>query len=188
MTDHITQTYRVYKGHSFCPPETCWDTERLFTFEYILLFQWDSRYHSLYKPSQWEMMVQCNTISHWLGTYTEWSLRLLIFFTKHSTTFLCGCNLVQQLGHFRLCILVLNLIIRELTEEDYSQPSNIVIFQSITEVPQGIPCGFHVPRWWSVGVHNSIHIITHHGYWWPLSVMAHGEVVHEQVFHAMAMG
>ena len=24
--------------------------------------------------SQWEMVLQCNTISHWLGAYTEWSL------------------------------------------------------------------------------------------------------------------
>ena len=29
------------------------------------------RVHSLYAPSQWEMALQCNAISHWLGTYTQ---------------------------------------------------------------------------------------------------------------------
>ena len=32
------------------------------------------RDHFLYAPSQWEMALQCNAISQWLGTYTEWSL------------------------------------------------------------------------------------------------------------------
>ena len=32
------------------------------------------RDHSVYAPSQWEMVLHCNAISHWLGTYTEWSL------------------------------------------------------------------------------------------------------------------
>ena len=38
---------------------------------YILLM---SSYHSVYVPSQWEMALHCNAISHWLGAYTEWSL------------------------------------------------------------------------------------------------------------------
>ena len=32
------------------------------------------RDHPVYLPSQWEMALQCNAISHWLRTYTEWSL------------------------------------------------------------------------------------------------------------------
>ena len=32
------------------------------------------RAHSVYVPSQWEMALHCNAISHWLGAYTEWSL------------------------------------------------------------------------------------------------------------------
>ena len=32
--------------------------------------------HSVYAPSQWETALQCNTVSHWLGPYTEWSLHL----------------------------------------------------------------------------------------------------------------
>ena len=32
------------------------------------------RDHSMYAPSQWEMALHCNAISHWLGAYSEWSL------------------------------------------------------------------------------------------------------------------
>ena len=32
--------------------------------------------YSLYVPSQWEMALHSNAISHWLGIYTEWSLIL----------------------------------------------------------------------------------------------------------------
>ena len=51
------------------------------------------RHHFVYVPSQWEMALQCNAISHWLGKYTEWSLfplgtlRLLcnmVVFSKYS--------------------------------------------------------------------------------------------------------
>ena len=30
--------------------------------------------HYVYAPSQWEMMLHCNIISHWLGAYTKLSL------------------------------------------------------------------------------------------------------------------
>ena len=26
-------------------------------------------------PSQWETMLQCNVVSHWLGAFTKWSLQ-----------------------------------------------------------------------------------------------------------------
>ena len=32
------------------------------------------RDHFVYAPSQWEMMLHCNIVSHWLGTYTKWFL------------------------------------------------------------------------------------------------------------------
>ena len=35
---------------------------------------WWYRDQSRYVPSQWEMSLQCNDISHWLGTYLDWSL------------------------------------------------------------------------------------------------------------------
>ena len=33
-----------------------------------------NRDHFVYAPSQWEMTLQCNVTSHWLGEYTKWSL------------------------------------------------------------------------------------------------------------------
>ena len=34
----------------------------------------------MYAPSQWEMALHCNTVSHWLGAaYTEWSLLVTMF-------------------------------------------------------------------------------------------------------------
>ena len=35
------------------------------------------RDHSVFAPGQWEAMLQCNTISHWLSAYTECSLQVL---------------------------------------------------------------------------------------------------------------
>ena len=32
------------------------------------------RNHSGYELGQWEMMLQCNAVSHWLSPYPEWSL------------------------------------------------------------------------------------------------------------------
>ena len=29
---------------------------------------------SVYAPSQWETLLQCNDVSHWLGAYLDWSL------------------------------------------------------------------------------------------------------------------
>ena len=34
------------------------------------------RGHFVYVPSQWEMTLQCNVVSHWLGAYTKCSLGL----------------------------------------------------------------------------------------------------------------
>ena len=30
--------------------------------------------HFVYAPTQWGTMLQSNIVSHWLGTYTKWSL------------------------------------------------------------------------------------------------------------------
>ena len=34
-------------------------------------------------PSQWEMTWQCYVISHWLGTCTKWSLKILSFWYRN---------------------------------------------------------------------------------------------------------
>ena len=33
------------------------------------------REHFVYTPSQCEMMLQCNIVSHWLGAHTKWPLK-----------------------------------------------------------------------------------------------------------------
>ena len=38
-------------------------------FGALILWCYQHRDHSVYVPSQWEMLLQCNTISHWLGAY-----------------------------------------------------------------------------------------------------------------------
>ena len=35
------------------------------------------RDHFVYVPNQWEMMLHCNIISNWLGTFTKWFLHRL---------------------------------------------------------------------------------------------------------------
>ena len=39
-----------------------------------LFFQRYDKDHFLYAHSQWEMTLQCNIVSHWLGAHTKWSL------------------------------------------------------------------------------------------------------------------
>ena len=71
-----------------------------------LFLAWGSD-HSVYVPIQWETTLQCNVVSHWLGTYTKWSLmRTFIIYSdvchwhdssciNHCTTgiqqMLCNC-------------------------------------------------------------------------------------------------
>ena len=42
------------------------------------------RDHFVYTPSQWEMTLQCNVISHWLDAYTRWS-RNMFFLSGEAT-------------------------------------------------------------------------------------------------------
>ena len=37
------------------------------------------RDQSRFAPSQWEMSLHCNGVSHWLGAYLDWSLHTLSF-------------------------------------------------------------------------------------------------------------
>ena len=43
------------------------------------------RDHFVYAPSQWGMMLQCKTISHWLGANTKWSLCLQVIHQEKMT-------------------------------------------------------------------------------------------------------
>ena len=54
----------------------------------LLLWLYDpieiSRDHFVYAPCQWATALKCSIISHWLGTYTKWSLDL------YECEFLCS--------------------------------------------------------------------------------------------------
>ena len=41
---------------------------------------WSCRDHFVYAPSQWEMTLQCNVVSQWLGAYIKWSLKVGVLY------------------------------------------------------------------------------------------------------------
>ena len=55
--------------------------------------------HAVYAPNQWEMALQCNAVSHWLGSCTEWSVfdksrawgvtRHISFSSTYQSTYQC---------------------------------------------------------------------------------------------------
>ena len=72
------------------------------------------RDHFVNAPSQWETMLQCNVISHWLGACTKWSL--LTVHTKnyaHELNYVVfGCDLV--LVNLPISFSVISLALRTL--------------------------------------------------------------------------
>ena len=61
MTDGISTLLYLYTG--YC----CW----------LQCFCFHTRDGSVYTPSQWEMALHCNAISHWLGAYTKLALHII---------------------------------------------------------------------------------------------------------------
>ena len=55
-------------------PKFQWVYKAKSMFGLIMLFHPIISDHFVNAPSQWEMVLYCNAMSHWLGTYTEWSL------------------------------------------------------------------------------------------------------------------
>ena len=51
--------------------------------------------HYVYAPSQWEMMLHCNIISHWLGAYTK--LSLISYHMFHFLPYLHSAHFLQNL-------------------------------------------------------------------------------------------
>ena len=56
----------------------------------LLLIVWSCQYSTILKdcfvnvPSLWETALHCNIVSHWLGTYTKWSLNTYVFLCRFS--------------------------------------------------------------------------------------------------------
>ena len=53
------------------------------------------RDHFLNAPSQWEKTLQCNVVTHWLGSYTKWSLGLCI---DHNSPSLVRLHMTELLA------------------------------------------------------------------------------------------
>ena len=72
----------VTKIMKWCPWETSNYLTQLWT-KCILLchIQW----FNVNMPSQWKTMLQCNSVSHWLGAFTKWSLHIGANQTSWST-------------------------------------------------------------------------------------------------------
>ena len=45
-------------------------------YGYSMGYTLHCRDQSWYAPSQWEMSLHCNDVSHWLGSHLDWSLTL----------------------------------------------------------------------------------------------------------------
>ena len=62
-----------FRKYSYCQKLT------LLHFHYYhfsLAFGCSPFMYSVNAPSQWEMALHCNAISHWLGAFTDWSLKI----------------------------------------------------------------------------------------------------------------
>ena len=69
------------------------------------------RDHFVYVPSQWEMMLQCNVVSHCLGTYTIWSL-LYDWMCNYSPMWLIlTLNMLNCFKDYKRCIHISNHIL-----------------------------------------------------------------------------
>ena len=61
-------------GISFYDSIRRWSEAVLFWWQWVKFLS--IRDHFVYAANQWEATLQCNVVSHWLGTYTKWSLSI----------------------------------------------------------------------------------------------------------------
>ena len=90
----IYMLYSIYGNIPICSIAHLWGWDMRWFF-----CSFKVRDHSVNVPSQWEMALHCNAISHSLGAYTEWSLKVwrLMFCLR---SLLCVI-----LWYIRLCYL-----------------------------------------------------------------------------------
>ena len=88
-----TSVDKLPTTHSCCGISNNWlqTHDCVFMSPSWLWFMQIFRDYSLYAPSQWEMALHCNAISHWLSAYTEWSLNIqewchFVFVFPHNVT------------------------------------------------------------------------------------------------------
>ena len=59
----------------------------------------------VYVPSQWETVLQCNVVPHWLGAYTKWSQCICIGLLAKGEISLVSIYLIK-FSNFQICIFV----------------------------------------------------------------------------------
>ena len=57
--------------------------------EFNIWFKQYLQKYFIYAPSQWETMLQCEVVSHWLGTYTK---SLLCLCRSHTVYYIASCT------------------------------------------------------------------------------------------------
>ena len=63
----------------------------------------NGRDHCEYGLSQWEMLLQCNGISHWLCSYPQWSLNGPARSMSSLLLWNCNGHISEQVEFFTLC-------------------------------------------------------------------------------------
>ena len=87
---HIFSYFPLQK-HPVTAYFQCHSSQRFWWGEYSMLYSkflvslkcviTHGRDRSRYAPSQWETLLQCNNVFHWLGTYLGWSMLMVIGIT-----------------------------------------------------------------------------------------------------------
>ena len=76
----------------------------IFCYNWWLWYNETCRDQSRYLPSQWETSLQCNDVSHWLGTYLDWTW---LGHGKNKAFFMNRLVLeLENLFHFRQYYLI----------------------------------------------------------------------------------
>ena len=68
-----------------------YEQKYIITFYKTFFKNYWCRDQSRYAPSQWEMSLQCNDISHWLGEYLDWSLLFTLLGCRYTAAIMSVC-------------------------------------------------------------------------------------------------
>ena len=73
----VTCQVREIKNVWFVEPKILFFDRSVECLQQGLIMSKDLQDQFVYVPSQWETTLQCNVVSHWLGTFTKWCLDLI---------------------------------------------------------------------------------------------------------------
>ena len=81
------------------------------------------RHQFMYVPSQWEKLLHCKDVSHWLGTYLDWSLKVL--FLTIMTQAACTPPVKVTESYVSLCWVVYMTAVNEVDLTHHIDPTSI---------------------------------------------------------------